>query len=58
MLYGKIKDSAKRNKHETKGKKVHISSCKRVMAIENTTHNYSKLNKQRKYKEKERNETE
>ena len=53
MLDGKMKDSARGSRHETKGKKLHISSCEGVVPTENTTHNYSKPNKQSKHKEKE-----
>lgn len=35
-----------------KEKKLHISSCEEVVPTENTTHNYSKPNKQSKHKEK------
>lgn len=38
MTYGKMKDSAEGIRHETRAKKVHVSSCEGVVAIENTTH--------------------
>lgn len=52
MLYRKMKDSQGKQAGDQR-EKVHISSSEGVAAIENTTHNYSKPNKQSKYKEQE-----